>query len=112
MIWSRNEAWNIDKDKVQILISKLIDSNTITFKKTKQGQKSIFLTKDATAIPTKDNRVLISLNDGCQDATPADPNSIGLSATKPKDSGDTKPNPTSNHNFVSLELSNTFYDDY
>ena len=109
---SRNEAWNIDKDTVQVLMSKLIDSNIITVKKTKQGQKSLFLTKDATAIPTKDNKVFISLNDECQDATPADPNNIDLSATKPKDSGDTKPNPTSNHNFVSLELSNTFYDDY
>ena len=48
----------------------------ITVKKTKLGQKSLFLTKDATAIPTEDNTVFISLNDGCQDATPADPNYI------------------------------------
>ena len=34
---SRNEASNINKDAVQILISKLIDSNLITVKKTKQG---------------------------------------------------------------------------
>ena len=52
---SRNEASNIDKDTVQILISKLIASNVITVNKTKQGQKSFFLTKDATAILTKDN---------------------------------------------------------
>ena len=73
---------------------------------------SLFLTKDATAIPTEDNTVFIGLNDGCQDATPADPNDNDLSVTKPKDSGNTKPNPTSNHSFVSLELFNTFYDDY
>ena len=73
---------------------------------------SLLLTKDATAIPTKDNTVFIGLNDGCQDATRADPNDIDLSVTKPKDSGNTKPNPTSNHSFVSLELFNTFYDDY
>ena len=34
---SRNEAANIDKDTVQILISKLIDSNVITVNKAKQG---------------------------------------------------------------------------
>ena len=58
--------------------------------------------------------VSISLNDGSQDATPVDPNDIDLSviSTKPKDSGNTKPTPTSNHNCVSLELFNTFYDDY
>ena len=48
---SRNEDLNIDKDNVQILISKFIDSNVITVKKTKQGQKFLFLTKDAIAIP-------------------------------------------------------------
>ena len=37
---SRNESSNIDKDTVQILIFKLIDSNVITIKKTKHGQKS------------------------------------------------------------------------
>ena len=57
---SRNEASNIDKDTGEILISKLIDSNVITVKKTKQGQKSLFLTKDATAIPTEDNAVFFS----------------------------------------------------
>ena len=51
------EASNIDKDTLQILISKLIDSNVITIKKTKLGQQSLFVTKDATAIPTKDNAV-------------------------------------------------------
>ena len=35
-----------------------------------------------------------------------------MSVTKPNDSGNTKPNPTSSHNFVSLELFKTFYDDY
>ena len=65
-----NEASNIDKDTVQILISKLIDSNVITVKKTKQGQKSLFLTKDATAIPTEDDTVSICFDDECQDATP------------------------------------------
>ena len=111
---SRNEFSNIDKDTVQILIPKLIDSNVITVKETKQGQKSLFLAKDATEILTDDNTVSISLNNGSQDATPVDPNDIDLSvsSTKPKDSGNTKPNPTSNHNFVSLELFNTFYDDY
>ena len=54
----------------------------------------------------------ISLNDRCQDAFPADPNGTDLSVAKPKDSGNTKPNSTSNHNFVSLELFNTFYGDY
>ena len=41
-----------------------------------------------------------------QDATPVDPNDIDLSliSTKPKDSENTKPNPGSNHNYVSLEL--------
>ena len=99
---------------VQILISKLMDSNIITVKKTKQGQKFFFLPKDATTIPTEDHPVSISLNDGCQDTTPVDPNDIGLSvtSTKPKDSGKTKPDPTSNHDYVSLELFNTFYDDY
>ena len=111
---SRNEASNIDKDAVQILISKLIDSNVITVKKIKQGQKSLFLTKDATAILTEDNTVSTSSSDGSQDATPVNPNDIDLSvtSTKPKDSGNTKANPASNHNFVSLELFNTFYDDY
>ena len=109
---SRNEASNINKDRVQILISKLIDSNVITVKKTKLGQQSLFLTKDATAVSIKDKTIFISLNDGCQDATPADPNYIDLNETKPKYSGNTKPNPTSNHNFVSLELFNIFYDDY
>ena len=109
---SRNEALNINKVTVQILISKLIDSNVITVKKTKLDQKSLFLTKDTTAIPTEDNTVSISLKDGCQDAAPADPNYFDLSVTKPKDSGNTKSNPTSNHNFVSLELFNTFYGDY
>ena len=92
----------------------MIDSNVITVKKTKQGQKSIFLTKDATAILTENNTVPISSNDGTQYAIPVDPNDIdlGVTSTKPKDSGNTKPNPTSNHNFVSLELFNTFYDDY
>ena len=110
----RNEASNINKDTVQILISKLIDSNVITVKKTKQGQKSLFLTKDTTAILIEDNTVSTSSNDGSQDATPVAPNDIDLSvtSTKPKGSGNTKPNPTSNHNFVSLELFNTFYDDY
>ena len=108
---SKNEASNIDKDIVQILFSKLIDSNVITVKKTKVGQQSLFLTKDAAAIPTEDNTVFISLNDGCQDATPTDPNYIDLSVTKRKDSGNTKPNPTRNHSFLSLELFNTFYDD-
>ena len=84
----------------------MIDSNEITIKKIKLGQKSLFLTKDATAIPTEDNTDFISLNDGCQGATPADPNYIDLSVTKSKDSGNTKPNPTINH--VSLELFNTF----
>ena len=109
---SRNEASNIDKGAVQILISKLIDSNVITVKKTKQGQKSPFLTRDATAITTEDNTISISLNDGSQDAAPVDPNDNDLSVTKPKDSGNTKPTLTSNHNFVSLDLFNTFYDDY
>ena len=81
---SRNEASNIDKDSVQILISKLIDSNVITIKKAKQGQKSIFLTKDASAIPTEDNTASISLNDGSQDATPVDPNNIDLSVISTK----------------------------
>ena len=93
---SRNEASNINKDTVQILISKLIDSNVIIVKKTKPRQKSLFLTKDATAISTEDNTVCISLNDGCQGATPADPNYIELSVTKPKDSGNTRPNQCSN----------------
>ena len=74
---SRNKASN--KDTVQILISKLIDSNVIIVKKTKQGQRSLFLTKDAKTIPTEDNTVSISLNDGRQDATPVDPNDIALS---------------------------------
>ena len=92
----------------------MIDSNVITVKKTKHVQKSLFLTKDATAILTEDNTVSTSSNDGSQDATPVDPNDVDLSVTsnKPNDSGNTKPNPTSNHNFVSLELFNTFYDDY
>ena len=107
-----NEASNIDKDTVQILISKLIDSNVITVKKTKQGQKSLFLTKDATAIPTEDDTVSICFDDECQDATPANPNDTDLSVTKPKDSGNIQLNPPSNHNFVSLELFNTFYNDY
>ena len=111
-IW-RNEAPNIDKDTVQILSSKLIDSNVITVKKTKD-QKSLFLTKDATEILTEDNTVYIISNDESQDGTPVDPNDIDLSvtSTKPKDSGNTKPNPASNRNYVSLELFNTFYDDY
>ena len=33
---SKNEVSNIDKDKVQTIISKFIDSNVITVKKTKQ----------------------------------------------------------------------------
>ena len=37
-----------------------------------------FLTKNATAIPTKDNTVSINLNDGSHDATPVDPNDIDL----------------------------------
>ena len=92
----------------------MIDSNVITVKKTKQGQKSLFLTKDGTAILTEDNTVSISSNDGSKDATPVDANDIDLNVTntKPNDSGNTKLNPTSNHNFVSLELFNTFYDDY
>ena len=68
--------------------------------------------KYATAIPNEHNTISISLNDGCQDATPADLNDIFLSVTKPKDSGNNKPNSTSNHNFVSLELFNACYDDY
>ena len=60
----------------------MIDSNVITVKKTKQGRKSLFLTKDATAILTEDNTVTICLNDECQDATPADPNDIDLSVNK------------------------------
>ena len=51
------EASNIVKDTLQILISKLIDSNVITIEKTKLGQQSLFVTKDATAILTKDNAV-------------------------------------------------------
>ena len=47
---SRNEALSIDKDTVQILISKLTDSNVITVKKTK-GQELLFLTNCARAIP-------------------------------------------------------------
>ena len=55
---------NIDEGTVQILISKLIDSNVITVKKTKEGQKSFFfLTKYTMAIPAKDNAVSINLND-------------------------------------------------
>lgn len=54
----------------------MIDSNVI--KKTKQGHKTIFLTKDATAIPIEDNLVSISLNDESQDPTPVDPNGINL----------------------------------
>ena len=71
----------------------MIDSNVITVKKIKQGQKSLFLTKDATVIFTEDNTVSISLNDGSQDATPVDPNDIDLSvtSTKPKHFGNTKP---------------------
>ena len=62
----------------------MIDSNVITVKKTKQGQKSLFRTKDATAILTKDNTVPISSNDGTQDATPVDPNDIDLGVTSTK----------------------------
>ena len=85
----------------------MIDSNVITVKKTKQGQ-DLFLTKDATAIPTEDNTVSISLNYRSQDATSLNPNDIDLSvtSTQPKDSRNTKLNLTSNHNFVSLELFN------
>ena len=92
----------------------MIDSNVITVKKIKQGQKSLFLTKDATAILTEDNTVSTSSSDGSQEATPVNPNDIDLSvtSTKPKDSRNTKPNPASNLNFDSLELFNTFYDDY
>ena len=57
----------------------MIDSNVI--KKTKQGHKTIFLTKDATAIPSEDNTVSISLNDESQDPTPVDPNGIDLNVT-------------------------------
>ena len=46
------------------------------------------------------------------DATKADPINLDLSVNKLKDSGNTKLNPTSNHNFVSLDLYNTFYNDY
>ena len=42
---SWNKALRIDKDTVKILISKLIDSNLITVKKTKQSQKYQFLPK-------------------------------------------------------------------
>ena len=93
----------------------MIESNVITAKKKKkQGQKSLFLTKDTTAIPTEDDTISISLKDGSQDATPVDLNDIDLRVinTIPKDSGNTELNPTSNHNYVSLELFNTFYDDY
>ena len=99
---SRNEDLNIDKDSVQILISKFIDSNVITVKKTKQGQKFLFLTKDAIAIPIQDNTVSMDSLD----------TDLSKTSNKPKDSGNTKPNSTSNHNYVSLELFNTFYDDY
>ena len=53
----------------------------------------------------------MSLNGGSQDVTPVDPNDIvnlSVTSTKPKDFGNTKPNPTSNHNYVSLELFSTF----
>ena len=57
----------------------MIDSNVI--KKTKQGHKTFFLTKDATAIPIEDNTVSISLNYESQDPTPVDPNGIDLNVT-------------------------------
>ena len=69
---------NIYKNTVQVLISKLLDLNIITDKKTKQGQESLFLTKDATAIPTKDNAVFISSKDEIKDATPVDSSYINL----------------------------------
>ena len=93
----------------------MLDLNIITDKKTKQGQESLFLTKDATAIPTKDNAVFISSKDEIKDATPVDSSyiNLGVISIKPKDSGNIKQNPTkSNHNYVSLELFNTFYDGY
>ena len=47
----------------KFLLSKLIDSNVITVKKTKQGQKSLPLTKDTTAVPTENNTISIILDD-------------------------------------------------
>ena len=44
----------------KFLLSKLI---VITVKKTKQGQKSLPLTKDTTAVPTEDNTISIILDD-------------------------------------------------
>ena len=92
-----------------------LNLNEITAKQRKQGQESLFLTKDATAIPTKDNTVSISSNDKSEDAAPADSNDFDFSviSTKTNNSGKTKLNPTSsNHNYVNFELFNTFYDGF
>ena len=106
------EISNIDKNAVQSLISKLIDSNVVTVKKTKQDHKSVFLTKKTKTTPTEDNTVFIVSNDENEDVTPVDLSDIDLTlkSTKPEDYGNAKVNP-SNYNYVSMELFGTSYDE-
>ena len=73
---SINQLSNIDNDTVQILVSKLIDSNAITVKETKQGQEPLYLKKDATIIPTKHNTYSICSNDESEDTTQVESSDI------------------------------------
>ena len=106
------EISNIDKNVVQSLISKLIDLNVVTVKKTKQDHKSVFLTKKTTTTPTEDNTIFIVSNDENESVTPVDLNDIDLTlkSTKSEDYGNAKLNP-SNYNYVSMELFGTSYDE-
>ena len=84
--------------------------NVVTFKKTKQDDKSVFLTKATTTIPTEDNTVFIASNDESKGVTPVDLSDIDLTlmSTKPEDYGNAKLNPA-NYNYVSMELFDTSY---
>ena len=76
--------------------------------------KSLFFYRSATLIPTENNKVSISSDDESEDATPVDSSDdyLNVISTKPKDSVKTNLNWTSsNHNYVSLELFDLFYDD-
>ena len=88
----------------------MIDLNVVTVKKTKQDDKSVFLTKETTTIPTEDNTVFIASNDESKGVTPVDLSNIDLTlmSTKPEDYGNAKLNPA-NHNYVSMELFDTSY---
>ena len=52
--------------------------NVVTVKKTKQDDKSVFLTKETTTIPTEDNTVFIASNDERKGVTPVDLSDIDL----------------------------------